>query len=157
MIHKVMETAIVQLNIPSVPLLFPLPASSFSWTLLKCWLASTVPSPKGILLLVLEMYPRLHLTASSEMRSSASYIRQLTGDTQVWIRGQFFPTLLQWREGLPHFPPLKEEARGQRGSGLKLSSHALSILRRCREKEATCSSRESQHCWLESRHDSEHK
>lgn len=47
------------------------------------------------------------------------------------------------REGLPHFLPLKEEARGQRGSGLKLSSHTLSVLRRCREREATCSSRES--------------
>lgn len=61
------------------------------------------------------------------------------------------------REGFPHFYPLKKEARGQRGSGVKLSSHALSVLRRCREREATCSSRESQHCWLMSRHDSEHK
>lgn len=98
MIHKVFETAIVQLDIPPVPF----PFTSFPWILLKCQLASSVPSHKGQLLFVFEIYLRLHLPASSEMRSSASYLRQLYS-----YRGY---TGVDSRTVLPHAPQVKRRA-----------------------------------------------
>lgn len=158
-LQSMLETATVQFNIPPVPMLFHLWITCLPLFPELGLLVSSVPSPKWILLFVLEINTTLHLTASFELRSSISYIRQCTsGWGGCRFQANHSPSSSsEAKGGLPHFHPLKEEAREQRESDLDLSSHSLSVLRKLREGEASCSSREIQQCWLASRYDSEHK
>lgn len=138
--------------------LFEGPACPFPWTRFKCLLDSSVPSPKGMLLFVLEMKTTLHLIAFFELKSSISYIRQSAVDGWLQIQGLFLPILPQWSQRrASSFPSAK--GRGKRAERV----WPQTVLPRSVSPEETQGRGgilqwwKVQHCWLASRDDSEHK